>query len=119
MGRSASARANELFAEDVVMNQYEELFFELEQRRLAAPAEARTPRPLPASLDPVQAFKGYPSHPSQSPAGKEPASELVDRLPKSLCEARAPLWRLLDESVPARLKDDLHWDLLRKHPVLP
>ena len=119
MGRSASARANELFAEDVVMNQYEELFFELEQRRLAAPAEARTPRPLPASLDPVQAFKGYPSHPSQPPAGNEPASELVDRLPKSLCEARAPLWRLLDESVPARLKGDLHWDLLRKHPVLP
>ena len=119
MGRSASARANELFAEDVVMNQYEELFFELEQRRLAAPAEARTPRPLPASLDPVQAFKGYPSHPSQPPAGKEPASELVDRLPKSLCEARAPLWRLLDESVPARLKGDLHWDLLRKHLVLP
>ena len=34
MGR-ASARANELFAEDVVMDQYEALFAELEERRLA------------------------------------------------------------------------------------
>ena len=41
MGRSASDRARELFAENVVMNQYEELFDELAQRRLAAPPEAR------------------------------------------------------------------------------
>ena len=65
MGRSASARAKELFAEDVVMDQYEALFAELEQRRLAAPAEAGTGRPMPASLDPVQAFQVYPSHKSQ------------------------------------------------------
>ena len=65
MGRSASARAHELFAEDVVMNQYEALFAELAQRRLAAPAEARRGQPMPASLDPVRAFKAYPSHPCQ------------------------------------------------------
>ena len=33
MGRAASARANELFAENVVMDQYEALFAELKQRR--------------------------------------------------------------------------------------
>ena len=65
MGRSASARAKELFAEDVVMNQYEALFAELEQRRLAAPIEARRGKPMPASLDPVQAFHAYPSHPCE------------------------------------------------------
>ena len=119
MGRSASARANELFAEDVVMDQYEALFAELEQRRLAAPPEAGRARAMPASLDPVQAFQGYPSHPSQPSASKTTASELVEMLPKSLCEARAPLWRLLDESVPTCLKGDLHSDLLMKHSVLP
>ena len=115
MGRSASARANELFAEDVVMNQYEELFAELSQRRLAAPPEAKKGRSMPASLDPVQAFQAYPSHPSQLSLGNESASELVGSLPKSLCEARAPMWRLLDESIPADLKGDLHRDLLTKH----
>ena len=38
------------------MDQYEDLFAELEQRRLAAPAEAGTGRPFPASLDQFQAF---------------------------------------------------------------
>ena len=119
MGRSASARAKELFAEDVVMGHYEALFAELEQRRLAAPAEAGKRQPIPASLDPVHAFNGYPSHPSQSTAGEELVSELLERLPKSLREARAPVWRLLDETIPAHLKDDLHRDLFRKHSFLP
>ena len=119
MGRSALVRANELFAKDVVMDQYEDLFAELEQRRLAAPAEAGTGRPFPASLDPVQAFHAYPSHPSHPSSVQAPAVELVDGLPKSLLEARAPIWRLLDESVPAPLKGALHSDLLRKHSVLP
>ena len=118
-GSICFARANELFAEDVVMDQYEALFAELEQRRLAAPPEAGRARAMPASLDPVQAFQGYPSHPSQPSASKTTASELVEMLPKSLCEARAPLWRLLDESVPTCLKGDLHSDLLMKHSVLP
>ena len=115
MGRSASARAKELFAEDVVMNQYEELFAELEQRRLAAPAEAKRGRPMPASLDPVQAFEAYPSHPPQTFAGRELASGSLGDLPRSLCEARATLWHLLDESIPADLKDKLRQDLVRKH----
>ena len=115
MGQSAAARAHELFAEDVVMNRYQELFSELEQRRLAAPSVARKGRPMPTSLDPVQAFESYPSHPS---AGGEPASTSLEGLPKSLCEARAPLWRLLEESTPAHLKRDLQQDLLRKHSFL-
>ena len=97
------------------MDQYEALFAELEERRLAAPAEAGSGRAMPASLDPVQAFQGYPSHPCQPSSGNESVSKLVDSLPISLCEARAPMWRLLDESIPADLKGDLHGDLLRKH----
>ena len=73
MGRAASTRAKELFAEDVVMDQYEALFEELEQRRRAAPASARKKRPMPTSLDPVLAFKAYPSHSCQSFASKESA----------------------------------------------
>ena len=119
MGRAASARANELFAENVVMDQYEALFAELKQRRQEAPQEARRTRPMPASLDPVQAFKAYPSHSCQPNDCKEPGSELSDMLPRSLCEARAPLWRLLKECIPPHLKDDLHADLLRKHSGLP
>ena len=121
MGRSASARANELFAEDVVMNQYEELFAELEQRRLAAPAEAEEVDPMPASLDPVQAFQAYPSHPSH------PNHLLVKKQPPNS-------WRICQKAC-ARLenrcgdflmkphllvsKGDLHLDLLRKHSFLP
>jgi len=115
MGRSASARAKELFAEDVVMNQYEALFAELEQRRLAAPIEARRGKPMPASLDPVQAFHAYPSHPCEPLAKRELSSISLDGLPKSLCETRAPLWHLLDESIPDHLKNQLHRDLLGKH----
>ena len=92
-----------------------DLFAELAHRRLSAPPEAGRGKSMPASLDPVQAFKAYPSHPSQSSSGNESVSELMDSLPRSLCEARAPMWRLLDESVPADLKGDLYGDLLRKH----
>ena len=99
MGRSASARAVELFSEHVVMDQYEALFADLEQRRLAAPVEACIGRPMPASLDPVQAFQTYPSHPYHCKASKETASELIEKLPRSLCEARAPIWRLFEESI--------------------
>ena len=112
MGRSASARAVELFSENVVMDQYESLFADLEQRRLAAPPEASMGRPMPASLDPVQAFKSYPSHPShphQFYAGKETASELSERLPGSLCEARENMWRLLDESIPGVSRTIFVW----------
>ena len=118
MGRSASARAVELFSEHVVMDQYEALFADLERRRLAAPVEACMGRPMPASLDPVQAFQTYPSHPYHCKAGEETASELIEKLPRSLWEARAQMWRLLEESIPSRLKDDLHLDLLKKHSIL-
>ena len=33
-----------------------------------------------------------------------------------MCEARAQIWRLLEESIPSRLKDDLHLDLLKNIP---
>ena len=112
MGQSALSRANELFAEEVVMNQYQELFAELHQRRLGAPAEARKGKPVPASLDPVRAFKSYPSHISSE--GK-PAINSISNLPKALCDGRASLWKLLDESTPAHLKHNLQQDLLRKH----
>ena len=72
MGQSAMARAKELFKEDVVMNQYEELFAELEQLRSAAPSGARKSRPVPASIDPVQAFGVYPSHQFQASDDRDP-----------------------------------------------
>ena len=118
MGRFALTRAKELFAEHVVMNQYEELFAELEQRRLSAPLESRQGRPMPATLDPVRAFHAYPSHQSQPPVGLRQDVLLSDRLPKALCEAREPLWELINRSIPNHLKADLYWDLLRKHSFL-
>ena len=118
MGLSASIRANELFAEDVVMNQYEELFAELERLRRSAPTGASKRRPIPTSMDPVKAFEAYPSHPCQSNASMDSDSLTFDRLPKTLCEARAPLWSLLKESIPAHLRDDLNRELLRKHSYL-
>ena len=67
MGRSASARAKELFAEDVVMNQYEELFAELE-KLVAWPRLQNQEEDVQGlvCLDPVQAFQAYPSHPSRT-----------------------------------------------------
>ena len=119
MGQSAMARAKELFKEDVVMNQYEELFAELEQLRSAAPSGARMGRPVPASIDPVQAFGVYPSHQFQTFDDRDLSSVSLDSLPSSLCEARGPIWRLLDDSTPDDLKGDMHQDLLRKHFLLP
>ena len=118
MGRSASARANELFSEGVVMDQYEELFAELEERRLAAPLEAKRGNPMPASMDPVKAFNAYPSHARLPSEGRELTSQSLDGLPGVLREARAPLWHLLQESLPPHLREELYQDLLRKHSLL-
>ena len=115
MGKSASARANELFAEEVVMKQYEALFDDLRQRRLSAPEEASNGKPMPASLDPVRAFNSYPSIDYKNSIPFNPASVSFDEVPKCLREARAPLWALLNESMPEDLNSDLHKDLLRKH----
>ncbi|TCD58120.1 glycosyltransferase [Synechococcus sp. BS55D] len=119
MGRSGAARARELFAQNVVMDQYEALFAELEQRRQAAPPEASRAGRYPVSLDPVRAFRAYPSHPSQPLTTAKGADDLLEVLPEGLCEARAHLWRLLDESTPPSFKGDLRADLMRKHTLMP
>ena len=63
MGQSALSRANELFAEDVVMNQYQELFAELHQRRLGCACGIKKRKTRAGKFDPVRAFQSYPSHP--------------------------------------------------------
>ena len=113
MGRSASDRAKELFAEDVVMNQYE-LFAELEERRLAAPETERSCRPGKFGSSTSVVYQAM----SRPAVGKATASEL-EQVFGSLCEARSPLWRLLDGTTPSHCKGDLHLDLYRKHSFLP
>jgi len=113
MGRAGQRRALACFDSDRVMGQYEQLFAELAERRAAAPAEARQPRPAPIHLDPVRAFAGFAS---AGPLALEEASaQDLAVLPEPLRQARSPLWQLLLHSAPAHARPQLIADLLRKH----
>jgi starch synthase len=67
MGRAGQVRACEVFDWAVVMPAYQQLWQELQARRLAEPAvaqaaDAKSVHPWPARLDPFYAFRGYASH---------------------------------------------------------
>ena len=61
MGGAAQMRATQSFDSAVVGRQYLECFDDLALRRSHAVDSARKPQPSPLSLDPIQAFAGYPS----------------------------------------------------------
>ena len=88
MGQAARERALQRFNAPVVMAQYQELFAELQAIRAAAPAEARTPQPLPLALDPRRLFAGFANRPPQ------PASPtLVPDPPEAVVAFRQSLWQ--------------------------
>ena len=60
MGAAARCRAQSLFAPQVVMQHYRNLFDDLQQRREGARPTSRTPRP-PLRLNPVSCFQGFAS----------------------------------------------------------
>ena len=112
MGASAARRARDLFSPDLVMAAHEELFRELDESRLQAPADAHRPRPVSPQLDPVRVFTHFASHPSTS---IQTTVTSLDGLPKSVRQQRALLWRILEESLPDSERSLLESDLVCKH----
>jgi starch synthase len=113
MGRAARNSAEQRFALEVVMAQYEALFGELEQRRAAADPALRRPQAVSLQIDPVRAFAGYASEPPQ--VARPAAQDTLTQLPVELREERQPLWQLLMESSPEESHAELRGDLLLKH----
>ncbi len=112
MGRAARQRAQQCFASEVVMAQYNDLFEALAERRLAA-IDPPPPQPLPLQLDPVRLFAGYASEPPLPASAAGPAD--LQGLPAPLRDGRQQVWQLLLQSAPAELQPQLIADLLRKH----
>ena len=112
MGVAAARRARQLFSPDVVMAAHEALFLELEQCRHSAPADAHYPQPVSPQLDPVRVFSRFASHPHTA---IQASASSVQVLPKSVRQQRAPLWRILEQSLPATARNRLEIDLVCKH----
>ena len=112
MGAAAARRARDLFAPEVVMASHEELFVELEQCRRKAPAEAHSARPVSPQLDPVRVFERFASHHFTAIPGIDAS---LQTLPDSVRQQRAPLWQILEQSLPVTERSRLQSDLVRKH----
>ncbi|MCP9775640.1 glycosyltransferase family 4 protein [Cyanobium sp. WAJ14-Wanaka] len=112
MGRAARQRAEQSFAQQVVMAQYEALFEELADRRLLEVAHC-SPQPPPLALDPVRAFRGYAST-TPPEIGWANENMLAD-LPVALRQERQPIWSLLQASASQHDQPALLHDLWRKH----
>ena len=112
MGSAAARRARHLFAPEVVMSAYEALFMELEKCRLHASPEAQRPRPVSPQLDPVRVFARFASHPSTA---IQTTATSTETLPESVRQQRAPLWQILEKSLPDFQRTRLESDLVCKH----
>ena len=112
MGAAAARRARHLFSPEVVMDAHEALFLELEECRRKAPADAHCARPVSPQLDPVRVFAHFASHPSTA---IQSASTSIHALPDSVRLQRAPLWGILEQSLPASEFCLLEKDLICKH----
>jgi len=112
MGIAAARRARELFSPEVVMSAHESLFAELEKRRLQAPDNFKYPRPVSPQLDPVRVFAGFASHQSISDQSRDAS---IKSLPEPVRQQRAPLWRILEQSLADPERRNIQADLVRKH----
>ena len=112
MGAAAARRARDLFAPEVVMTAHEELFAELAKRRRHAPADAHCARPVSPQLDPVQVFAGFASHASTT---IQATSASTKTLPDPVRQQRAPIWRILQQSLPNSERSRIEKDLVWKH----
>lgn len=110
MGAQAKQRAKDRFSNQVVMQQYAELFSELAERRRHASPAAQEPQP-PLSLDPVSLFSGFASH---TTADDWPATPHAAVEPLVL-RNREALWQPLLHAVKPDERSALQQELLRKH----
>jgi len=112
MGRVARRRAEQLFAQEVVMAQYEALFEDLAERRALAGPEV-FPQAPGLAFDPVAAFRGYASVPSAPPVAAD--AYQLEQLPAPLRQERQSVWALLQASASEGDQALLRQDLWRKH----
>ena len=110
MGEQGRRRAEERFCNRVVMQQYSELFSELNERKRHATPAGAEPQP-PLSLNPVALFSRFASHTSAD-TWPPPASASVERL---VLRNRQALWQPLLQAVKPEQRSALQAELLRKH----
>jgi starch synthase len=111
MGAAAARRARERFDTPVISASYQRLFAELEQRRLAAQADARHRQPPGPwrAIDPVSLFGHFASHSAKAirPDVSEPVPTVI--------QGRQGLWSFLQMATPAEQHGELRLDLFAKH----
>jgi len=113
MGAAGAKKARQLFAPQVVMNAYEQLFEELTMRRRQAPAHALLPQAVCPQLDLYGAFSTFASHQAGFSETKLDAN--LAQLPEPVHQQRAQLWQLLNDTAGAALQTSLKNELLNKH----
>ena len=111
-GAAVARRARHLFSPEVVMDAHEALFWNWRNAAGRAPADAHCARPVSPQLDPVRVFAHFASHPSTA---IQSASTSIHALPDSVRLQRAPLWGILEQSLPASEFCLLEKDLICKH----
>ena len=92
------------------MDQYQQLFASLRQKRELAFSRKHETLPLPIALDPVRAFASYPSRSSQP----RKISKEVE-VPEVVKNARSPLWAELQRHLPYEAWAKFKTTVLSKH----
>ncbi len=113
MGAAGAKKARQLFAPQVVMNAYEQLFEELTMRRRQASAHALLPQSVCPQLDLYGAFSTFASH--QAGLSETNNDANLAQLPEAVHQQRAQLWQLLNNTAGAALQTSLKNELLNKH----
>ena len=85
---------------------------ELEQCRHRAPDRFHFAKPVSPQLDPVRVFARFAS---QASIDLPSTMESIEVLPESVQKQRAPLWRILEQSLSVSDQSRLKGDLVCKH----
>lgn len=113
MGAAGAKKARRLFAPQVVMNAYEELFEELALLRRQAPHYASLPQAVCPQLDLYRVFSKFASN--QTGFSEIKLDVNLAQLPEPVRQQRTQLWQLLNNTAGAALQTNLHNQLLMKH----
>jgi len=116
MGAAGAKKARRLFAPQVVMNAYEQLFEQLALLRRQAPHYALLPQAVCPQLDLYRVFSKFASNQTGFSEIKLDAN--LAQLPEPVRQQRTQLWQLLNNTASAALQTNLHNQLLMKHNQL-
>ena len=111
MGQQGRRRAEQRFTGSVVMQQYQQLFNELSERRRFALKALQQPALSPLSLDAVRLFSHFASQPADRPWPEPEGSSLAP----AIASNRQALWHPLLQGLSSTQRLQLLQELQRKH----